>query len=162
MSLDTCAGIGDVNGTTLGSAARFNAGKPDLFLVPLRIIAEQRKEHPWAPILDELGQFQETGKLVHLLSALDLIGPHWDECSAVLEYGKVKYAAWNWARGQAWSVCVASAARHIVFGIMEGQELDPESGCTHRGHVMANITFLRTFMRTYPEGNDLPVEWLSR
>lgn len=157
----TPSGIGDVHGTTKGSAARFNTGKPDLSLVPLRLIAEQHKDHAWAPVLAALGEFQETAKLQHLHAALDLIGDHWDECSRVLEYGKVKYAPWNWARGQAWSVCLASAARHIVFGIMAGEEVDPESKCTHRGHVMANITFLRTFMRTYPEGNDLPTQWLD-
>lgn len=162
-------GIGDVSGTTKGSAARFNTGKPDLALVPLRDChSAYSRMGGWddaqQQALDCLGHlavFQETGECVHLHAAMVAIGSPWDECARVLEYGKRKYSEWNWARGQKWSVCVASGARHIMFGILKGETHDAESTETHRGHVMANLCFLSTFTRVYPEGNDLPVQWLK-
>ena len=64
--------------------------------------------------------------------------------------------SWNWAKGQAWSVPLASALRHIVFGILAGETHDPESGETHRGHVACNIVMLLTYLTSYPEGDDRP------
>jgi hypothetical protein len=162
-------GIGDVNGTTKGSAARFNTGKPDLSLVPLRDVYEAHaKLDCWnddqaaaLECLFHMAVFQETGECIHLHAAMVALGQPWDSCAKVLEYGKRKYSPWNWARGQQWSVCLASGARHIVFGILVGEVVDPESLERHEGHVMANLCFLSTFTRVYPEGNDLPVQWLK-
>jgi hypothetical protein len=60
----------------------------------------------------------------------------------------------------AWSIPLACAARHLVFGMMAGEEFDLESKLTHRGHFLCNIVMLLTFIRTYPEGDDRPSQWL--
>jgi len=160
-------GIGDINSDAKGSGARFNTGKNPLELIPLRLIAEQRIRATGGSVSNEnrallaLARFQEGGGIDDLLDAISAIGPAWEECADVFDYGRRKYAEWNWAKGMSWSVPIACAARHLVYGIMDGEENDCESHLPHRGHFLCNIVMLLTFVRTYPEGDDRPVKWLS-
>jgi hypothetical protein len=158
-------GIGDVNSNERGSGARYNTGKVAIELIPLRIIAEEftRAGYPVThelTALTLLARFQEGEGEDVLYSAIAALGPAWGECAAVFDYGRRKYAEWNWAKGMAWSVPLACAARHLVFGMMAGEEFDIESKLTHRGHFLCNIVMLLTFIRTYPEGDDRPSQWL--
>ena len=157
--------VGDVNSTARGSGARYNAGKTPIELIPLRVIAEHRIAYdghsPETDTLLALARFQEGGTAADLLDAITLIFPEWKECAAVFDYGRKKYAEWNWAKGMNWSIPIACAARHLIFGLMAGEELDPESGLPHRGHFLCNIVMLLTFIRTYPEGDDRPSKWLN-
>lgn len=73
----------------------------------------------------------------------------------VWEYGKAKYAAWNWAKGMNWSVPYACALRHLSAW-QQGEEIDPESGQSHLAHVMCNIRMLMLYSKTYKEGDDRP------
>lgn len=160
--------IGDVNSDARGSGARFNAGKAPIELIPLRLIAEQQRRagrfgkfSAEIEALEALSRFQEGGSADDLHDAIDAIGAAWVECSQVFDYGRNKYASWNWAKGMAWSIPLACAARHLVFGMMAGEEFDLESKLTHRGHFLCNIVMLLTFIRTYPEGDDRPAKWLG-
>jgi hypothetical protein len=160
-------GIGDITSSAKGSAARYNSGKSPLELIPLRIIAEQARHSAggqYAAEIDALfalARFQEGGGVADLLDAVTAIGAAWDECAAVFEYGRKKYAAWNWAKGFQWSVPIACAARHVLFGMMAGEQNDGESHLPHRGHFLCNIVMLLTFVRTFKEGDDRPAEWLA-
>lgn len=158
--------VGDVNSDARGSAARYNTGKVPLELIPLRVIADMAYPLcPGAPqtidALMSLARFQEGGNATDLQWAIKHIGAAWDECAAVFDYGRKKYAEWNWAKGMAWSIPIACAARHLVYGIFEGESIDPESGLSHRGHFICNIVMLLTFIRTFPEGDDRPTKWLA-
>jgi Domain of unknown function (DUF5664) len=161
-------GIGDVNAETKGAGARYNAGKIPLELIPLRTIA-QHSEHIGGRImynaeidaLYALACFQEGGDESDLLDAIAAVGPAWAECAAVFDYGRKKYAEWNWAKGMPWSVPLACAARHLLLGPMVGEQVDAESKLPHRGHFLCNIVMLLTFVRTYPEGDDRPSKWLT-
>jgi hypothetical protein len=157
--------VGDVNSQERGSGARFNDGKPAVELIPLRIISAFciRDAAPanLCHALDELGQFQSGADHEHLYRVIGLLDPAWDECARVFDYGRYKYAAWNWAKGMDWSIPIACAARHLLR-MIEGEQIDPESGLPHRGHVLCNIVMLLTFIETYPEGDDRPKAWLSR
>jgi hypothetical protein len=73
----------------------------------------------------------------------------------VWTYGKEKYAAWNWAKGMAWSVPLACALRHLAAW-QRGEDTDPESGLPHLAHVACNIRMLTLYSKTYPEGDDRP------
>lgn len=167
-------GIGDVNGTTKGSAARYNAGKPDLSLIPATIIAavdrhaammppcqvpfRGYRNAPWMDVLDLLGLFQMGADRDVLYQALRVMdraveGGIWAPCAEVFEYGKAKYSAWNWARGQAWSVPIASAMRHLLT-VLQDEENDLESGKPHAGHVACNLVMLLWFTDHYTEGDD--------
>jgi len=154
--------VGDVNSSARGSGARYNDGKPDLSLIPLTIVAAS---FPAAGTvgasLNLLGLFQASGNGDRLQEALWEVNGHWRDAARVFEYGKKKYAAWNWAKGMAWSIPLACAARHAL-AILEGEETDPESGLPHIGHYMANLVMLAHFVRWFPEGNDLPPPELFR
>lgn len=169
------AGVGDVNSSERGSGARFNANKPDLSLIPARILSLYLHKRfcavpqapgatiDWPEVLKDLGDFQMAGLNIDLASPLydallemDTDGRLWADCARVFEYGKIKYAAWNWAKGMQWSIPLACAMRHIIFGTAVGEEIDPESGLPHRGHIVCNIVMLLWYLDEYPEGNDLP------
>lgn len=82
------------------------------------------------------------------------------DCARVFDYGRAKYAEWNWAKGQPWSVPFACLMRHMAAW-QAGEDVDPESGLPHLGHAMANLVMLSTFARTYREGDDR-TEWLRQ
>jgi Domain of unknown function (DUF5664) len=168
------SGVGDVTSDKPGSGARFNTGKPAMDLIPLSLIAEARayaEQHDatlaapgpvsrsaWVYALHRLGHFQmrEDGRdaLLHTIGILNSDGKAWGECARVFDYGRAKYAAWNWAKGMAWSIPIACAGRHIEFGVLAGEDDDAESGLPHRGHVLCNIVMLLWFIEHYPEGDD--------
>jgi hypothetical protein len=151
--------VGDVTSSEKGSGARYNAGKPPMAYIPIR-----QQQIVWAAytsmtehmtrVLDRLGLFEEGQcRMVDVINELtieDLV-----ESSYVWDYGAKKYAAWNWAKGMAWSVPMACISRHVM-AILKGEELDPESGCTHWGHVVCNLLMLEHYINYYPEGDDLP------
>jgi hypothetical protein len=160
--------VGDVKSAARGSGARYNDGKPDLSLIPLTIVAssfdtnaEESADPAVLESLNLLGLFQTTGNGDYLRDALRSTNMDWRDAARVFEYGKKKYAAWNWAKGMAWSIPLACAARHAL-AILEGEETDPESGLPHIGHYMANLVMLAHFVRWFPEGNDLPPPELFR
>lgn len=73
----------------------------------------------------------------------------------VWEFGKQKYAAWNWAKGMPWSACYASMQRHLAAW-QRGEDNDAESGLPHLAHAMCNLRMLTLYAKTYKEGDDRP------
>lgn len=161
-------GIGDVTSTAKGSGARYNTGKPPLELIPLRLMADfysategpglrarTMQEDAAILCLRALGRFQERGTSADLLDALLVLGNCWDDCAHVFDYGRRKYAEFNWAKGMKWSVPLGCAGRHLEKIIL-GQENDVESGLSHAGHVYCNVVMLYTYCLTFEEGDDRP------
>ena len=60
-----------------------------------------------------------------------------------------------------WSVPLACLMRHMAAW-QRGEENDPESGLPHLAHAMCNLRMLTLYAKTYPEGDDRPVEWLPK
>ncbi len=150
-------GIGDIASSEKGSGARYNSGKPPFELIPVWLIAAYWGHRtPASRCLKLLGLWQEGGNVERLLDVLRELGAGgWCECAHVFDYGRGKYAAWNWAKGMPWSVPFACAVRHLL-AMEAGEELDPESKLPHRGHVFCNIVMLATYQRTYLVGDDRP------
>jgi hypothetical protein len=157
-------GIGDVHSTAKGSGARYNTGKPSYELIPLSLINVHftKVDTDWTDAqrrainaLDALGMFQ--AREGHLSDVTTALGDHWDDCARVFDYGRRKYAEWNWAKGMAWSVPIGCAARHLM-AIIRGETTDPESGHSHVGHVFCNIVMLATYRGTFTEGDDRPAK----
>lgn len=172
-------GIGDVNSDARGSGARYNAGKAAMELLPLLAVAallERRADTAHRGSLriaiGYLGEFQSRKGDDHdalglafssVAEAASMSVPELVEASArVFDYGRRKYAEWNWAKGMPWSVPLACAMRHILGssehqGMWDNPEgLDPESGLPIAGHVGCNILMLAQYLRTYREGDDRP------
>lgn len=160
-------GVGDINSDAKGSGARFNTGKPALELIPLSIIVPFYSK-PFADAapseqaiaralnaLDALGMFQAREGSVY--DVLRELGDHWDGCARVFDFGRRKYAEWNWAKGMAWSIPIACAARHLM-AIIRGETHDPESSYLHADHVYCNVVMLLTYAGTFTQGDDRPAK----
>ncbi len=161
----TTQNIGDITSTAIGTGARYNAGKPPLDLIPLRILADvERGKLPSSALmpaavlaLAALARFQEGGGESDLLAALNyLTDGDLSECAHVFDYGRKKYAEWNWAKGMPWSVPIGCAARHIIAHL-GGELLDAESGRKHlSGHAACNVVMLLHYVRAWREGDNRP------
>lgn len=79
----------------------------------------------------------------------------------VLMGGRLKYAEWNWAKGQAWSTCMDCACRHLTKWLWLGEDTDPDSGEHHLDHVICNLLFLRHYTTMYKDGDDRPPQDLT-
>lgn len=76
---------------------------------------------------------------------LDLIpGPAEVQCALALTDGAVKYGPYNWReQGKPVQARVyTSAARRHLKKWFDGEDVDPESGASHLGHVMACCAIL--------------------
>lgn len=80
-------------------------------------------------------------------------------CARVLMGGKIKYKAWNWTSGMAWSSCFDCTLRHLFKWWYLGEDIDPESGEHHLDHALANLFMLRHYIIAFKEGDDRPPEW---
>lgn len=156
-------GVGDVTSDAKGSGARFNAGKAPLELIPIEQLIPMFEDcdpdgrHEYIiTMLEHLSGWQKGDDecLVEIISNIE-----WDEieeAAHVWAYGARKYAAWNWAKGMAWSIPVACILRHCKAIIVDREEIDPESGREHWGHVVCNLLMLDHFRTYYRKGDDRP------
>ncbi len=163
--------LGNINSSEPGTGARYNAGKPPLHLIPLQLISswmtlKRAKSEPgprYSAALALLGEFQtrkgERPDQITLLLAMDELEADWLECARVFDYGRKKYAEWNWAKGMSWQEVISCAARHILAA-WRGEEKDQESGLSHIGHAMCNLVMLWQYVETWPEGDDRPPQEL--
>ncbi len=152
--------VGDLDSDAKGSGARRNSGKPPLELIPVRISLEMFTETGDLPVwlensLHSLAMFQE-GKDTAIFEALGPLAFHWTDIARVLDYGRQgKYKEWNWAKGMPWSVCFGCALRHAK-AIVDGEDMDQDSGLFHAGHYGCNLVFLAHYVIHYREGDDRP------
>jgi hypothetical protein len=58
----------------------------------------------------------------------------------VLEFGAKKYAPNNWKKGFERNDLLDCIQRHLA-ALMDGEEVDPESGQSHMAHIQCNAMF---------------------
>jgi len=153
--------VGDINSNAKGSGARANGDKVPMDLIPVSVWRNK-----WRIAMT---QSVDSSQLLDIMYALE----KWQEgeykpldkvlsfnclegACRVFAYGAGKYAAWNWAKGMAWSVPLGCALRHMQ-AVLDGEFIDDESGLPHIDHVFSNIVMLDYFERHYPEGDDRPI-----
>lgn len=153
--------IGDVNSTARGSGARFNQGKPDMSLIPLTILADSAPRGCASELIEAIkcvGRFQmrasKPSDIDELNKAVRHLADHLPACANVFDYGRKKYAAWNWAKGMAWSIPIACIGRHFYQVVHMDEATDSESGFSHIGHILCNIIMLIWYIEHYHEGDD--------
>ena len=71
----------------------------------------------------------------------------------VLEFGANKYARDNWKKGREVTQLCESLSRHL-FAFMRGEDVDPESGVSHIGHIMCNAMFIEHCLKHHPDMDD--------
>lgn len=72
------------------------------------------------------------------------------EAAKVMEYGTKKYARDNWRKGQPLEQLLDSLLRHVA-ALQSGEQVDPESGCHHIGHIQTNSMFLGLWLKQQQE-----------
>lgn len=151
-----------------GQAMRFNNSKSDLayFLtfdggVDI-LFPEDSDFHEAAVALGEWYRFdscdgEESERLLQ-----EAIDAFFDECdcedkcdndwpeqfAAVCQFGAKKYTPGNYLKGRGLHDTCNSLLRHMLQ-MDRGEEIDPESGCQHFGHIAWNLAFLRHCYRTF-------------
>jgi hypothetical protein len=80
-----------------------------------------------------------TGK-AELSYILDVM-PALHDMVAVMEFGGKKYERNNWQKGFPREKLLDSMLRHID-AFYSGEDIDPESGLPHVGHILCNAAFL--------------------
>lgn len=83
-----------------------------------------------------------------------LLDPHFlTGIATVLGFGVKKYAAHNWRSGIEYSRLISAAYRHLG-SILDGEDIDEESGLPHAHHLGCTIMFLASMMETRPDLDD--------
>jgi hypothetical protein len=86
-----------------------------------------------------------SGKLRWSLVDFDAL----EDMVKVLEFGTEKYTADNWKKGLKTNEIAESMMRHL-FAYLRGEDIDPESGLPHTGHIMCNAMFLSYMQKFNP------------
>lgn len=107
----------------------------------VRRIVESNRENA---VLSNAAIKHDAGKTDWSLVPWDSV----EEIVKVLEFGKVKYAAWNWSSngGFKYMRVFNSTMRHLLAWA-RGEDKDPESGLSHIAHAGCNIFFLMHFIK---------------
>lgn len=84
-----------------------------------------------------------NGKLRWSLVDFDAL----EDMVKVLEFGANKYDDNNWKKGLKTPEIIESMMRHMT-AYMRGEDIDPESGLPHTGHILCNAMFL-SYMQSF-------------
>ncbi len=87
-----------------------------------------------------------VGKLRWSLVDFDAL----EDMVKVLEFGAKKYEDNNWKKGLKTPEIFESMMRHMT-AYMRGEDVDPESGLPHTGHILCNAMFLSYMQRFKPD-----------
>ena len=90
-------------------------------------------------VMQEQAMRKNEGK-PQLSYVLDVM-PALKDMVAVMEFGAEKYERNNWQKGFPKDKLLDSMLRHID-AFYSGEDVDPESGLPHVGHIMCNAAFL--------------------
>lgn len=74
---------------------------------------------------------------------LQLIPPTFNtETALALACGAAKYGAWNWRHNRIEIMTYLGAIRRHIDCLIEGEDIDPESGAHHLGHIAAGCAIV--------------------
>ena len=99
--------------------------------------------------IQNIAMRSNAGKTQWSLVDFEAIKPMVD----VLMFGAKKYAPNNWKKGQKYTDMIDCLLRHVM-AIARGENIDPESGLPHIGHVLCNGMFISYMMENKPQFDD--------
>lgn len=86
---------------------------------------------------DPKGEVGKTKPQLHLIPRASLV-----EQAAALQCGKDRYGEANWRLNRVCQSTYISAMLRHIAAVQDGEDIDPESGAHHLGHVMANCAII--------------------
>lgn len=72
-------------------------------------------------------------------------------------FGAQKYSAHNWKGGLKYTEICESMQRHMN-SFQEGEDVDPESGLPHIGHILCNAMFLSYMYQVRKDMDDRDID----
>jgi hypothetical protein len=87
--------------------------------------------------LDPKGEVGKTKPQLHLIPKVAL-----EEQAKALKCGADKYGEANWRQNNVCQSTYVSAMMRHIAAFQDGEDLDPESGASHLGHVMAGCAII--------------------
>jgi hypothetical protein len=109
-------------------------------------IKKTETEQCTVPDVDNSALRYNSGKLQWSLVDFDAL----EDMVKVLEFGAKKYSEDNWKKGLKTNEIAESMMRHL-FAYLRGEDIDPESGLPHTGHIMCNAMFLSYMQKFAPK-----------
>lgn len=83
--------------------------------------------------------------LIYIKLESDIDSLRFQELTAeVITFGKNKYSEDNWKKSTNTQNYINALIRHLM-AYLQGEDIDPESGISHLGHIGCNIAFLLYF-----------------
>jgi hypothetical protein len=74
---------------------------------------------------------------------LQLIPPVFNEAvAAALSHGAVKYGPWNWRENKVEMMTYLGAMKRHIDALLDGEDLAPDSGVHHLGHIAASCAIV--------------------
>ncbi len=64
------------------------------------------------------------------------------ETAKALKCGADKYGLWNWRENKVEIMTYLGAMRRHIDAVIDGEDIDPESGAHHLGHVAAGCAIV--------------------
>jgi hypothetical protein len=90
-----------------------------------------------------MSQTDPKGIAGKLKPQLQLIPPALNvETAMALSCGAAKYGAWNWRENRVEIMTYLGAMRRHIDCLIDGEDIDPESGAHHLGHVAAGCAIV--------------------
>lgn len=86
---------------------------------------------------DPKGEVGKTKPQLHLIPKVSL-----EQQANALQLGEEKYGFFNWRETKVGANTYISAMFRHLAAFKEGEDLDPESGTSHLGHVMASCAII--------------------
>lgn len=65
-----------------------------------------------------------------------------EECAKALACGAAKYGTFNWRENNVEIMTYLHAMKRHIGKILDGEDIDPESGAAHEGHIMASCAII--------------------
>jgi hypothetical protein len=102
-----------------------------------------REEYLRLAALKENPTADPKGAAGKLKPQLQLVPPViMESMAAALQVGADKYGPWNWRENQVEIMTYLGAMRRHIDAVIEGEDMDPESGTFHLGHVAAGCAIV--------------------
>ena len=64
------------------------------------------------------------------------------DMAAVMRHGAAKYGPFNWRTERISHTVYTNAAIRHIFALMDGEDIDPDSGLPHEAHIMAGMSIM--------------------
>jgi hypothetical protein len=87
--------------------------------------------------IDPKGEVGKSKPQLHLIPRVSL-----EAQAGALELGRKKYGFFNWRENQVSTNTYISAMFRHLAAYKESEDLDPESGISHLGHIMASCAII--------------------